>query len=135
MRRLNAFTEAMWAEAADSVGAAVTELTPGLWQFTRDLSFAHIVGQRTPFANPVATELANAKDIAYGVLRAADVPIPEHVVVSNDRSGAFELLEGTGNQCALDLHVSDVIGRRLRPLESAPGRKGSRKRRCPPTGT
>lgn len=95
MRRLNAFTKAMWAEAADSVGATVTELAPGLWQFTRDLSVVHIVGQRTPFANPVAIELANAKDIAYVVLRAADVPIPEHVVVSNDRNAAFELLDET----------------------------------------
>lgn len=95
-RRRNAFSKAMWTEAAASVGAAMTELAPELWEVRRDLAVAHIVGQRTPFANPVAIELANAKDIAYGVLRAAGTPIPDHVVVSGDRRAAFQLLDETG---------------------------------------
>jgi cyanophycin synthetase len=94
--RLNAFTKSMWEEAADAVGAVMTEIAPGLWQFTRGTSFVHIVGQRTPFANPVAIELANAKDLAYGVLRGAGVPIADHVVVTSDRKPAFELLDRTG---------------------------------------
>jgi cyanophycin synthetase len=93
--RLDAFSKAMWTEAANSVNATMTELAPGLWEFRRADAFAHIVGQRTPFANLVATELANAKDIAYRVFLAADVPVPDHVVVSRDHRAAFELVEAT----------------------------------------
>lgn len=92
--RQAAFTEAMWADAAAAVGADMVELAPGLFEFRRNGAVTRTIGQRTPFANPVATALASAKHVAYRVLAAESVPIPEHVLITRDDSAqAFDLLE------------------------------------------
>jgi cyanophycin synthetase len=96
-RRLDAFVERMWAEAAEAVGATVTKLDASLYEFRRGDAVTRVAGQRTPFANPVAGELASAKDLASRALRRAGVPVPEQAVVSRDEiRAARALLESAG---------------------------------------
>jgi cyanophycin synthetase len=79
--RREAFTRRMWEEAAATVGASFSEPAPRLFAFSRDGLAVHVLGQRTPFADPVSIKLASAKDLAYELLAAAGVRVPEHVVV------------------------------------------------------
>lgn len=96
-RRLDAFVEAMWAEAAAAVGAAFAEIDPRLYEFRRGNALTRVAGQRTPFANPVAGEVASAKDLAARVLRGAGVPVPDHALASrDDLRAAAALLESGG---------------------------------------
>lgn len=84
----------MWVEAATAVGAEFVEIDDGLFEFRRGAAITRVAGQRTPFANPVAVELASAKDLASRVLRGSGVPVPEQVVVSRDDTrAAVELLD------------------------------------------
>lgn len=93
MRR-EAFTRRMWEEAAAAVGASFSEPAPRLFEFARDGHAVHVLGQRTPFADPVSIELASAKDLAYELLDRAGVRVPEHVVVRrSDRRAARSFLE------------------------------------------
>lgn len=84
----------MWAEAAEAVGASFSEPAPRLFEFSRDGLAVHVLGQRTPFADPVSIELASAKDLAYELLARAGVRLPQHVVVGrSDRRAARLFLE------------------------------------------
>lgn len=82
--RREAFTRWMWEDAAVGVGASFSEPSPRLFAFARDGLVVHVLGQRTPFADPVSIELASAKDLSYELLARADVRIPEHIVVRRD---------------------------------------------------
>ena len=79
--RLEAFTRRMWEEAAAVVGASFSVPAPRLFAFEREGLTVHVLGQRTPFADPVSIELASAKDLSYALLARAGVHVPEHVVV------------------------------------------------------
>lgn len=92
--RREAFTRRMWAEAAEAVGASISEPAPRLFEICRDGLAVHALGQRTPFADSVSIELASAKDLAYELLTRAGVHVPEHIVVGRDgRRAAREFLE------------------------------------------
>jgi cyanophycin synthetase len=71
----------MWADAAAALGASLSEPAPRLFEFSRDGLAVHVLGQRTPFADPVSIELASTKDLAYRLLVEAGVRVPEHLVV------------------------------------------------------
>jgi cyanophycin synthetase len=92
--RLEAFTRRMWEEAAAAVGASFSESAPRLFEFDREGLTVHVLGQRTPFADPVSIELASAKDLSYTLLTRAGVRVPEHVVVRRgDQMAARSFLE------------------------------------------
>jgi len=92
--RREAFTRRMWAEAAAAVGASFSEPAPRLFEFSREGLSVHVLGQRTPFADPVSIELASAKDLAYELLARANVRVPEHLVLRrSDRRSAHAFLE------------------------------------------
>jgi len=92
-RRREAFTREMWIQAAAAVSAAFSEPAQRLFEFSRGGLTVHVLGQRTPFADPVSIELASAKDLAYGLLSDAGVRVPEHVVVHrSDREAARAFL-------------------------------------------
>jgi cyanophycin synthetase len=92
--RLEAFTRRMWEEAAAAVGASFSESAPRLFEFDREGLTVHVLGQRTPFADPVSIELASAKDLSYTLLTRAGVRVPEHVVVGRgDQMAARSFLE------------------------------------------
>jgi cyanophycin synthetase len=96
------FDRAMWTEAATSVGATMTEVAPALFQFRRAGVVVHVRGQRTPFADLVSFQLAQAKDLAYDVLASMAVPIPDHLVVSRDDHGpAIAFLESGPVPCVV----------------------------------
>ena len=95
--RRKAFVEEMWAEAAAAAGATIEEIAPRFFEFRRGDAIARVVGERTPFADAVAVELASAKDVAYRLLAEAGVVLPEHVVLQRgDDAAAFALLEAGG---------------------------------------
>ena len=84
----------MWEEAAAAVGASFSEPAPRLFEFDREGLTVHVLGQRTPFADPVSIELASAKDLSYTLLTRAGVRVPEHVVVRRgDQMAARSFLE------------------------------------------
>jgi cyanophycin synthetase len=92
--RRQSFTRRMWSEAATALGASFRELTPWLFEFSRDGLAVHVLGQRTPFADPVSIELASAKDLTYELLARAGVRVPEYIVVHrSDRHAAYAFLE------------------------------------------
>ena len=92
--RLQTFTRRMWEDAAAAVGASFSEPGPRLFEFSRRDLTVHVLGQRTPFADPVSIELASAKDLAYALLTRAGVRVPEHVVVDRaDYAAAESFLE------------------------------------------
>jgi len=92
--RLEAFTRRMWEEAAGAVVASFSEPAPRLFEFDREGLTVHVLGQRTPFADPVSIELASAKDLSYTLLTRAGVRVPEHVVVRRgDQMAARSFLE------------------------------------------
>jgi D-alanine-D-alanine ligase-like ATP-grasp enzyme len=92
--RREAFTRRMWEEAAAVVGASFSEPSPRLFEFAREDLAVHVLGGRTPFADPVSIELASAKDLAYALLTHAGVRVPEHIVASDgDREAARSFLE------------------------------------------
>jgi D-alanine-D-alanine ligase-like ATP-grasp enzyme len=95
--RREAFTRRMWTEAAEAVGASISEPAPRLFEFCRDGLAVHALGQRTPFADTVSIELASAKDLAYELLTRAGVHVPEHVVVGRDGSSVARKLLETGS--------------------------------------
>jgi D-alanine-D-alanine ligase-like ATP-grasp enzyme len=100
--RRAAFSRTMWAEAAESVQATMVELAAQLFQFRRNEAVAHVLGQRTPFADPVSIQLASAKDLAYQVLASADVPIPDRLMLSRDDLGpAFDFLTSGTTPCVV----------------------------------
>jgi cyanophycin synthetase len=71
----------MWREAAEELGAAVRHLSPSLLEFRLGDATAHVRGETTPFANPVAIDIASDKLLSYRLLHQAGLPVPEHLLV------------------------------------------------------
>ena len=94
--RRESFTRRMWEEAAGALEASCRELAPWLFEFSRDGLAVHVLGQRTPFADPVSIELASAKDLTYELLARAGVPVPDHIVVHRSAPRAAHAFLETG---------------------------------------
>ncbi len=135
--RHEAFTRTMWEQAAGAVGASFSEPAPRLFEFVREGLAVHVLGQRTPFADPVSIELAEAKDLAYALLRHARVHVPEHIVVDRrDRQAARSFLETGPAPIVVKPARGGGAGRGVTPsienasqLERALRRAGSRSER------
>jgi cyanophycin synthetase len=56
-------------------------LSPTLIEFRVDTVTARVSRQTTPFSDPVSSELADDKPLAYGLLERAGLPVPARVVV------------------------------------------------------
>ena len=92
--RRESFIRGMWEEAAATLDASFRELAPWLFEFSRNGLAVHVLGQRTPFADPVSIELASAKDLTYELLARAGVRVPDHIVVHRSaRHAACAFLE------------------------------------------
>ncbi len=89
--------EEIWREAAAEVGAEFRALTDTLIEFRLGSATAHVSAQRTPFADPVSSELADDKPLAYRLLSDAGLPVPARAVVAaRDRKGAARFAAGIG---------------------------------------
>ena len=113
----------MWEDAAVGVGASFSEPSPRLFAFARDGLVVHVLGQRTPFADPVSIELASAKDLSYAAARPRRRAHPgahrrrrdDHEaarVVSRDRSGASRRQTGARGRGRPRRHAVDREPRR-----------------------
>jgi cyanophycin synthetase len=92
--RRESFTRTMWQEAAVALGASFREMAPWLFEFSRGGVYVHVLGQRTPFADPVSIEIASAKDLTYELMTRAGVRVPQHIVVDRrTRRAASAFLE------------------------------------------
>jgi D-alanine-D-alanine ligase-like ATP-grasp enzyme len=87
----------IWREAADEVGAEVTELGGGFIELRKGASAARVWQHMTQLDDVVTLRLARDKPVVHRLLAQADLPVPEHVVFersSGDR--AVELLDRDG---------------------------------------
>jgi cyanophycin synthetase len=97
----------------------------------------HVLGQRTPFADPVSIELAETKDLAYALLTQAGVRVPVHIVVDrSDHQSARSFLEtgpvplvvkparggGAGRGVTPSIETTSQLERALRRAASRSGR-------------
>jgi D-alanine-D-alanine ligase-like ATP-grasp enzyme len=71
----------MWQEGADAVGAEMELVSPTLFEFRRGQTLTRISLSTTPFHDLVSTRVAEDKPLAYRILAAAGIPIPDHDVV------------------------------------------------------
>lgn len=84
----------IWAEAAEAAGGEFVELTERLYALSRNDVGVYVLGQWTPFVDPVAIALTEDKTVAYQLIADAGVPTPERVAVPRrDYSGAFAFLQ------------------------------------------
>lgn len=100
VERRDRVSEEMWRDAAHALDANVTELSPTLLEFRLGAAVVRIRGQTTPFADPVSSEVADDKALAYRLLARAGLQIPEYTcVASRDFKGAVAFLEAAAGPC------------------------------------
>jgi hypothetical protein len=75
----DAVYEAIWREAAAEHGAEVTPRGSGFLEIGRDGRSSLVYQQFTKLDDPVTLKLALDKPVVHELLRAARVPVPEHV--------------------------------------------------------
>ena len=120
--RRESFTRTMWQEAAVTLDASFRELAPWLFEFCRSGLAVHVLGQRTPFADPVSIEVASAKDLTYELLARAGVRVPQHIVVHRSaRRAACAFLEAGPTPLVVKPARGGGGGRGVTPsIETAP---------------
>lgn len=120
--RRESFTRTMWQEAAVTLDASFRELAPWLFEFCRSGLAVHVLGQRTPFADPVSIEVASAKDLTYELLARAGVRVPQHIVVHRSaRRAACAFLEAGHTPLVVKPARGGGGGRGVTPsIETAP---------------
>jgi cyanophycin synthetase len=79
--RIRRVEHSLWRDAADAVGAELTEVVPSLFEFRRGAGSTRVWSQSTPLSDQVSRTIANDKQLAYELLSAHGVPVPEHVLV------------------------------------------------------
>ena len=101
-RRLTTFTRAMWEEAAGELEAEFRELSPGLFQIRRNAVAVQVMGQRTPFADPISLEVASDKALARELMVEAGVRVPDsEVVAPRGVAAALAFLEAGTEPCVV----------------------------------
>jgi len=89
----------MWRAAATELGAAVERLSPVVLEFRLGSATTHVMHRMTtPLTDRVGYELAGDKPLAYRLLAASDVPVPDHIVVPvGDLAGARSFRREVGS--------------------------------------
>jgi D-alanine-D-alanine ligase-like ATP-grasp enzyme len=100
--RRAALVKSMWTTAAVAIGAEIEEIAARTFEVRRNGAVVHLLGNKTPFADPVSESLASAKALAYELLSEAGIPIPESIVVSDPADPlAQAFLEASPGACVV----------------------------------
>lgn len=92
----------MWESAARELEAEFREISPGLFRIERNGVAVQVLGQRTPFADPVSTEVASDKALARELMAKAGVRVPEsEVFAPRALSAARNFLESGTEPCVV----------------------------------
>jgi cyanophycin synthetase len=75
----NAVYLRIWSEAADALGASVTNLGYGFLELRRGSSSTRVWRQYTELDGPVALRLALDRRVVSTLLRQADIPVPDSI--------------------------------------------------------
>jgi cyanophycin synthetase len=93
---------AIWREAGEAAGAQVRDLGSGFLEIERDGRATKVFQQVVSLDDPVTLRLALDKPVVHGLLRAAAVPVPEHVEWSfSDPGPALEFVAAAGGPCVV----------------------------------
>lgn len=110
-RQRAAFYEAAWKDAADSVGASVSELGGSMLEIRRDGTAIRVRDNLTSLDDPVTLALAGNKPAVYRLLGEAGLPVPRHLVCHLDefaRARAFAA--SLGGPCVVKPAVDGAAG-------------------------
>jgi cyanophycin synthetase len=98
----NAVYTSIWRDAAATLGADVHELGSGFLDVSRGAASARVWQQVVPLDDPVTLRLALDKPVVHGLLRAASVPVPDHLEWSfSDYRPALAFLAQAGGACVV----------------------------------
>jgi cyanophycin synthetase len=78
----------IWREAAEAIGATMTDLSPIFAEIRLGDSATLVAGETAALNDVVATELAGEKALVHGRLAAAGLPVPEQLLLVDDGVGA-----------------------------------------------
>lgn len=78
MARFVPFYRQIWSDAAAAIGASFEEIDPDLWQITLKDKKTIIHNFRTAIDNPVVLHLAGDKALAYRMMAASGLTVPNH---------------------------------------------------------
>ena len=92
----------LWQDAAQELGATVTEPTPGRFEIRRGSTVARVVGQTAPLNTQAAKKVAADKPAVYSLLSEAGVAVPEHLAFdARDRQAAESFLARGPRPCVV----------------------------------
>jgi cyanophycin synthetase len=77
--RRKEIARALWSEAAFELGASMSEVEPGVFEFRCADVVVGVSGQKFDLNSPEASAIADDKPAAYEVLGSAGLPVPEHL--------------------------------------------------------
>lgn len=90
----------MWADAARAVSAEIDELADEYLVIRRGDRETLVWQNLVPLHSQPSMKLADDKALVHHLLRAVDVPVPDHVVVdARDLQPALEFLAASGSPC------------------------------------
>lgn len=69
----------IWQAAAAEIGARMSELTRGIWDFEKDGNTTRIHIYRVELDNPVTLTVAGDKPLCYRLMQEHHIPVPEYV--------------------------------------------------------
>ena len=105
------FYQAVWRDAADSVGASVRELGGRMLEIGRDGVTIRVRDNLTSLDDPVTLALAGDKPAVYRLLSAAGLPVPRHLVCRLDQlDQARTFAESLGAPCVVKPAIDSAAG-------------------------
>jgi cyanophycin synthetase len=98
----NEVYERIWREAADTAGASISALSPGLFEIERGASRARVFHQVVGLDDVVTLQVALDKALVHRMLSDAGLAVPEHVEFDvRDPAPALEFMHRIGAPCVV----------------------------------
>lgn len=100
-QRRSRFYREVWADAGAATGCSVHELGTML-ELRHGAMFLRVRNNLTSLDDPVTLQVAGDKPLVYGLLRDANVPVPEHVVCpAGDLAAARRFVASSRGPCVV----------------------------------